>query len=172
MLKFLYKSILILVLLFGIGMYANYMMTGNAPELPVNKPALAEISISKLSHSLSDKVDAVKNRITPEPKRTETYLYKWRDEKGVIHYTSDKPSGEIKNLESIKIDNQTNVVPSVSDNSANVGPTQEQSGNSSAAIPNALYSPEGVKQLFDQAKNVQHLMNEQINQQEQVFEDN
>lgn len=148
------------------------MATGETPTLSISKPELQNINISKLADSLSDKVDAVKNRVTPKTKKTETYLYKWRDEKGVIHYTSEKPADEIKNLESIKIDNQTNVVPAVSDNSANVEPRQEQSANSSTTIPNNLYSPEGVKQLFDQAKNVQNLMNEQFSQQEQVLDNN
>jgi hypothetical protein len=172
MLKFLYKIIFILILLFGIRIYTNYMMTGQTPTLSISKPELQNISISKLTDSLSDKVNVVKNKVTPDTKKTETYLYKWRDKKGVIHYTSEKPSDEINNLESIKIDNQTNVVPAVSDNSANVDPIQEKSANSSTTMPNNLYSPEGVKQLFDQAKNVQNLMNEQFSQQEQALENN
>lgn len=168
MLKFLYKIILILVMLFGIRMYANYMMTGKTPELQVNKPALPEVSISKLTNSLSNKVDSVKDKFTPKAKKQETYLYKWRDEKGVIHYTSEKPAAQITNLESIKIDNQTNVVPAVSDNSSKTEPAQQQNTPVSSGMPANIYSPEGIKQLVDQAKNVQNLMNQQYEKIEQA----
>jgi len=162
------KIIFILVLLFGIKMYANYMMTGKTPELQINKPALPEVSISKLTNSFSNKVDSVKDRLTPEAKKKDAFLYKWRDEKGVIHYTSEKPAAQITNLESIKIDNQTNVVPAVSDNSSKTEPTQQQNTPASSGIPTNIYSPEGIKQLVDQAKNIQNQVNEQYEKIEQA----
>ena len=168
MLKFLYKIIFILVLFFGIRMYANYMMTGKTPELQLNKPTLPEINISKLTDSLSDKVDSVKDKITPEDKKKETYLYKWRDEKGVIHYTSEKPAAQINDLESIKIDNQTNVVPAVSEKSSKTESIQQQSAPVSSGIPTNIYSPEGIKGLFDRAKNIQKQVNEQYERIEQA----
>ena len=153
-------------------MYANYMMTGQMPDTNINTPELPDINISKLTNSISDKVDSVKGKITPEITQKETYLYKWRDEKGVIHYTSEKPDGDIKNLESIKIDNQTNVVPAVSANTPETEPAQTQNNPVSTQLPTNVYSPEGIKQLFEQAKNVQNLMNEQFDQQERAIENN
>ena len=153
-------------------MYANYMMTGQAPELDIKTPELSKINISKLTDSLSDKVDTVKDKITSEPEKQETYLYKWRDENGVIHYTSEKPSTDIRNLESIKIDKQTNVVPAVSNNSQESQATQQQNISPTSEMPTNVYSPEGIEQLFDHAKNVQNLIDEQFSQQEQIINNN
>ena len=176
MLKFIFKIIFMSVLLFGVSMYAKYLMTGQAPELNLDNPTLPDIDISQIKDSISDKVGSVKDKITAEEETKETYLYKWRDDKGIIHYTSEKPPTETKNLESIKIDNQTNVVPAVSDNvpdnTANTEPAQQTSSLPSTNMPANVYSPEGIKQLFEQAENVQNLMNEQFEQQEQSINNN
>lgn len=172
MLKFLFKVTFISLLLFGLSIYAKYLITGQSPNLDINKEKLPEIDISKISDSLSNKVSTVKDKVTPEAENKETYLYKWRDEKGVIHYTSEKPDVDIKNLESIKIDNQTNVVPAVSNNSDKNEPSEMQNNQSSVDMPSNIYSPDGIKQLFDQAKDVQNLVNEQFEQQESSFNNN
>jgi hypothetical protein len=149
-------------------MYANYMMTGQTPELNINPPELKNIDISKLTDSLSDKVNSVKGKITPETEKKETYLYKWRDEKGIIHYTSEKPKAQINKLETIKIDNQTNVVPAVSDESPSIKSPQQQNTQVSSEIPTNVYSADGIKQLFDQAKNIQNQVNEQYEEIERA----
>ncbi len=168
MLKFIFKIIIVILLMFGLSNYANYLMTGKTPDISFEKPSLPKIDVSKLTDSVSEKFDSIKQEKSTE----DTYLYKWRDAKGVIHYTSEKPSNNIANIESIKINNDTNVVPSVSSVSSNEEePVQQQSVASElpTEIPPNLYSPEGVKQLIDQAKNVQNQMNEQFQEQENII---
>ncbi len=171
MLKFIFKIIIVILLMFGLSNYANYLMTGKTPDISFEKPSLPKIDISKLTGSVSEKFDSIKKENSNE----DTYLYKWRDAKGVIHYTSEKPSNNIANIESIKINNDTNVVPSVPSVSSVSSNEEESVQQQSVAselpteIPPNLYSPEGVKQLFDQAKNVQNQMNEQFQEQENII---
>lgn len=167
MFKFLFKIILICILLFGFSHYANYLATGKAPDLDFKRSSLPDIDIPNITESISNKIESVKEK--PKPIVKDSYLYKWRDDKGVIHYTSEKPTGDIKSLESIKISNDTNIVPAVSENNENhSGNNQEnsQSQTPPSNMPANVYSAEGIKQLFDQAKNVQNLVNEQFTELE------
>ncbi len=165
MLKFIFKIIIVILLMFGLSNYANYLMTGKTPDISFEKPSLPKIDMSKLTGSVSEKFDSIKKEKSTE----DTYLYKWRDAKGVIHYTSEKPSKNIANIESIKINNDTNVVPSVSSNEEESVQQQSVASELPTEIPPNLYSPEGVKQLIDQAKNVQNQMNEQFQEQENII---
>ncbi|MBL1140874.1 MAG: DUF4124 domain-containing protein [Proteobacteria bacterium] len=175
MFKLSLKIIIIIILLFGFSNYANYLITGNSPEISINKPVLPDINFSEIRESLSNKLESDKKAIEPEIK--ETYLYKWRDEKGVIHYTSEKPSEKTQSLESIKLSTQTNVVPAISekdktDRTTKQPESPQQSSFPSTDLPANIYSPEGIKHLFDQAKDIQNLMNEQFSQQENAINQN
>jgi uncharacterized protein DUF4124 len=161
MLKFLFKISLPILILFGLGSYTNYLLTGKIPDIVTNKPILADIKMPELTSTLSDKFSILKEK---EPVAN-TYLYKWRDTKGVIHYTNEKPPENIQNFESIKLSNDTNIVPTVSDNeAARKKPAQQQAPSTN--LPTNIYSPKGIKHLFEQAKDVQNLMNNQFTQQE------
>jgi len=176
MFKFLFKLIIIVILLFGVSHYANYLITGTTPKININKPTLPDINISNLSESISDKFKTDKKETSVATK--ETYLYKWKDEKGVIHYTSEKPPEDANKIESIKLRNDTNVVPSVSENNtenkvSNENTiTSEQAQLPSTNLPENVYSPEGIKHLFEQAKGIQNLMDSQFNQQENIINSN
>lgn len=159
------------ILIFGVSLYAKYLMTGQTPELNINQKNLPNISVSKITNSISNKVTFVKDKVSTTNEKKEAYFYKWRDQKGIIHYTSEKPAIEVEvnKLETIKIDNQTNVVPAVSDNSAEVESIHQQKQQTTSSIPDNPYSSKGIKQLMNQAKDVQNLMNEHIHQQEQIY---
>ncbi len=167
MFKFLFKIIFICILLFGFSNYANYLATGKATEFNFSKPVLPDIDLTTITDSLSDKFDPVKQEAEPIVKNS--YLYKWRDEKGIIHYTSEKPSENITNLESIKLSNDTNVVPAVPEN-METKQEDNQTQSPSTELSGNVYSPEGIKHLFDQAKNIQNLMNEQYREGKSVTE--
>ncbi len=169
MMKFLFKIGLIFILLFGFSNYANYLVTGKSPEINFKKPTLPDVDISKIKKSIFDKFESVKEEV--KPKEKDSYLYKWRDEKGIIHYTSEKPSENIQSLESIKLSNDTNVVPAVSENKTRSDNTNQQQAPSTD-LPANVYSPERIKHLFDQAKGIQNLMNEQFDQQNNIINEN
>ena len=162
MTRLILKTFFIACILYGLGNYASYLMTGRLPSIVKQPPEIPAFNISKLTKSISTKL-----RINSEEKDTENkYLYKWRDTNGVMHYTSDKPQKDI-NYESIRLSNDTNVVPAVSESdTTSEHPVQQQLP--STEMPANVYSPEGIEQLFNQAKDIQNLVNEQFEQQEVI----
>ena len=162
MTRLILKISFIACILYGLGNYASYLMTGNLPSIVKQPPEIPAFNISKLTRSVSTKYKGNNEEEITENK----YLYKWRDANGVMHYTSDKPPEDI-NYKSIRLSNDTNVVPAVSESDAtNAHPVQQQLP--STEIPSNVYSPEGIEQLFNQAKDIQNLVNEQFEQQEVI----
>jgi Domain of unknown function (DUF4124) len=170
MFKFLIKVIFFVILLFGVNNYANFLVTGKTVDFSFDPPSLPDINFSEVKESISNKFNAVTAEPESESKSADIYLYKWRDEKGVIHYTSEKPTEVIQNLESIKINNQINVVPADSNKISTASQADIQLP--STTLPENIYSPEGIKHLFEQAKSIQNLMNEQFEQQENTINQN
>jgi len=155
----------------GLGTYANYLMTGKLPDIITNRPKIPDIkmpNLPDLTNSLSDKFTSIKKKTTAD----DTYLYKWRDANGVIHYTSEKPAEGI-DYDSIKLKNDVNVIPAVPTVSkseiTDKEPVQQRSPKlPSTELPTNVYSPEGIKNLLNQAKNVQNLVNEQFKHLEDI----
>ena len=171
MLKFFLKLIFIIVLIFGFSNYANYMITGETPEIIKKTSSLTELNISTINKSITNKLNSRKEKTKTEPETKTTYLYKWRDDKGVMHYTSEKPIGEIKSLESIKLSNNTNVITTNKNNEATAS-EKKSTQSVSTDLPTNIYSPEGIKQLFDKAKNIQNIMDENLSHQEAAIQGN
>ena len=162
MLRFLFKIMIIVLIASGFTYYASYLMTGKMPDIAIDKPALPDINLSKLTDTVSNKFKSIKKR---EPVK-DISLYKWRDAKGIIHYVSEKPSDEI-NYEEIILSNDTNLVPAVSENEV----THEKSTRElpKPALPTNIYSPEGIKHLFDQAHDIQNQVNKQFSEAENII---
>ena len=165
MTKFVLKAFLIACILFGLGNYASYLMTGKLPSIVRQPPDIPDFNIPRLTDSLSTKFK-LKNEERPAETK---YLYKWRDAKGVIHYTSEKPSEDVDH-ETIRLSNDTNVVPAVSESEiTGKKPVQQQPPKlPSTELPTNVYSPEGIEHIFNQAKDIQNLVNDQFSQQEQI----
>jgi uncharacterized protein DUF4124 len=149
----------------GLGVYANYLISGKAPDLATIKPIIPDINITDLTDTISNKFKSIKK---DEPVN-ESYLYKWRDDKGVIHYTSEKPL-DVVNYESIKLSNDTNVVPAVPESEiTDERVVQQQAAKlPSTDLPANVYSPEGIEHIFNQAKDIQSLVNDQFNYTEKI----
>lgn len=160
MTRLILKGILIACILFGLGSYASYLTTGKLPDIVKQPTEISEFNVSKLTESISTKFKS----ITEEGITESRYLYKWRDANGVMHYTSDKPSEDI-HFESIKLSNDTNVVPAVSAKAVTMEETTQQQSHVSE-IPSNVSSVEGIEHLFEQAKDIQNLVNEQFSQQD------
>ena len=156
MTKFVLKTFVISAILIGVGFYVNYLLTGNTPNLAIQKPSMPDLNLSKISESATELFN-----LNEKDSSDTKYLYKWRDAKGIIHYTSEKPAVNIT-VETIKLSSETNIVPAVSTTDTNQNTSQIQlpqgvDDDKSNAI---LYSPQGIEQLFDQANDVQNLINE------------
>jgi hypothetical protein len=148
MFKVLLKIIFTIILILGLGNYAYYLQTGKT--LDIKKTEISEIKLPEIDNILPD---------TLRPKNKESTLYKWRDENGVIYYTSEKPEEEVRNLEIIKFNHETNVVPSI--------PTDQTIDKTTSNIETVANPIENIDQLFKQAENVQ----EQVDERTEAMED-
>lgn len=107
--------------------------------------------------NLDNITESAKNIINPILKNTEKkYMYKWRDAKGVIHYTSAKPAEHI-NVETIELSTETNVVPAISESNTNDGIREEVPVSSiTNETTSDIYTVEGIERLVEQAKAIQN----------------
>lgn len=161
MIKIVLKILLISFILTGIGLYVSYLMTGNLPNFALQKANYSELDPAKIAESATNLFDFSGEK-TPDTK----YLYKWRDAKGIIHYTSEKPAADIE-IKTIKLSSDTNIVPAVSaadtvENPSHSLVTEIQDAADSRAN---LYTPQGIEQLFEEANDEKNLMNERYDQQ-------
>ncbi|MFT5395267.1 MAG: hypothetical protein ACI85N_000451 [Gammaproteobacteria bacterium] len=161
MTKFVLRTLVISAILIGLGLYVNYLLTGNTPNLVIQKPSIPDLNLSKISESATDLFD-----LNGDASSDTKYLYKWRDAKGIIHYASEKPAADIE-IEKIKLSSETNIVPAVSTADTNQNAPQiqlPQSVNVDKSNEN-FYSPQGIEQLFDQANDVKNRINEHYDPQ-------
>lgn len=146
MYKLIFKVCLMLGLMLGISNYMMYIMTGKTPFsspkdlLPDFSPTLTKMT----------------------PKLSKETVYKWTDDKGRVHYSSD-PIHNQANVEKMQVDPNLNVMDSV-----------EIPKNSDRSKPNInlpegnIYTPDKIQQLVKDAKNVQNLMDDRAKQFEGI----
>ena len=128
----------------GISNYILYMQTGKLPFDIGNlkAPSLASLNPANLNPLRSDKAT----------------VYKWVDENGVTQFSTEPPPNQDQNTEVLELDaKDMNTMQAVE--------IPDRDSNSSATalnnLPtNPLQVPGAVKQLVDDAKNVQNLMDE------------
>ncbi|RZG09686.1 DUF4124 domain-containing protein [Pseudoalteromonas sp. CO348] len=97
-------------------------------------------------------------------------VYRWRDAKGQWHY-SDKPNpnGESQHYQ---LDERKITVIAAEDTSIlNKQSEQAVSKEAASALPTAL-NPKAVKQVMEDAKNIQQLMDDRTKQLEKALEEN
>jgi len=82
-------------------------------------------------------------------------VYQWTDEKGVTHFGGTPPTGQ-GTYKKKEIQSNANVVQAIK------SPEEEEKEEqrSRSASVGSVYSPEGVKDLMDQAKDMQKQMEE------------
>lgn len=101
-------------------------------------------------------------------------IYEWRDSEGNIQFTNVPPPQGVEYT--VKgYDPDTNVIQSVklpAEASADESDSNEEKTRS--AEPDGItsvYSPENIKKLFDDAENVEKLLNERLKKQEAIVGD-
>ncbi len=145
MYKMIFKAALMLGIVLGISNYMLYIMTGKSP-------------FSSASSALPNFTPSLK-KITP--KLSKETVYKWTDENGRTHYSSDPIPGGT-NVEEMEVDPNVNVMDAVEI------PKDEPSRPPVNLPEGNIYHPEKIKQLVDDARNVQDLMNERNHQLESM----
>lgn len=146
--RFLIKSTVWLAVFLGVAGYSAYLMTGRAPWVLFELPAGADID---LSPELPQVPDSVSDALPAEKE----IVYKWRDAEGVLQY-SNRPPPEGVDARVVEINPDTNMIGAVR---VSEQPDEDQQSKSSApparqrdAESPRLYSPKGVKKLFDDAR--------------------
>lgn len=112
-------------------------------------------------------------------------VYKWVDENGRTHFSEAPPVGEV--AETMELKTNTNVmqavkIPDQEEEEDNFGGTIISLGKSSGSKSDPdkdnessdgelenPYSPEGIENLIDNAKNVSKMMNQRQKQQQQIL---
>ncbi|TVZ39792.1 uncharacterized protein DUF4124 [Alteromonadaceae bacterium 2753L.S.0a.02] len=152
--KLVIKLIVMVIVMLGISNYVLYIMTG---KTPFSSDSLPSISAPKLS-DLKPKLPAGKDKV-----------YKWTDDKGVVHYSSEAPQQTTEATETLEVDPNTNVIQGIE------VPTEEKTETVQAPPPQPSlhnpYSQEGVQKLMDDARNVQKLLDDRYEQQKKIMGD-
>ncbi len=169
MMRLVLKMIMMSVIMVGLASYAGYLMTG---QLPFSLDSLSGFSKPDLSKTIDSVTPDI---VTPSKLQR---AYKWQDADGVWHYTNTPPPEGIAAKE-MKINPNTNVIagtkipPEVLEEPAEEQPKSKIIGKSKKDKEDEVknpYSPEGIKDLMEQARGVQEMMNERAEAQEKAFE--
>jgi len=144
------------VIMVGIANYAVYLMTGKSPF------STDDLSAPSLALPLLPKVS-----VPSLPAKKDT-AYKWTDEKGVVHYTTEPPQQASADLEKLEVNPGQNVIQSVKPRPADN--KQAPSKDPASDSLQSPYSPGAAKKLIEDAKNVQNLLNERYERQNQIID--
>lgn len=165
--RWLFKAIMIVVVMLGLSSYAGYLMTGRLPwsHLPrLTKPDLKLPALPELPE------------LSASPGGGEVLpVYKWRNEEGVWHYTTDLPPEGV-DYQIIDLDPGANSVEGWSDMHRRAAARREaDAGQTQPSRPTgekdpALYSPSGVKKLFDDAREVRDRLEQRGQEQQEALD--
>ncbi len=148
------KMLISMVLTLGIILFASQYMLGGLGKIPGFSGAgeNAEKGLGELGNAV------VKQDVT---------VYQWTDEHGVTHFGSAPPTGQGA-YEKKEISANTNVMQALK-----TGDEEEDEPVSGprVATVGSVYSPEGVKDLMDNTKDLQKQLNERMAEQEKMMND-
>ena len=133
----------------------KYILTGGIGfQIPGMQGAAskAEKGLSELGNAVVDK---------------EVTVYQWVDAQGQTHYGSTPPTGQ-GNYEKKAIHTSTNVM-----NAQKIAEEEEQEETQKSRVSKvgSVYSPEGVKDLMEDAKNTSKLLEERAAEQKKMLEE-
>lgn len=165
MFKLFFKFVVITALFMCVAIYGNYLTTGKLPPYLQKK---TDFSMPQLNE-IGNKAEEMLNSINVSS--NENYIYKWTDENGQIHLTSEPPDASTS-FEAVKLESDVNIVPSVSPINNPVDDIQSsvpETNDTSNLNLKEVYSPEKVQQLYDDARSVRDQLNERASSQNQLL---
>lgn len=138
------------IVFMGVSQYFVYIMTGKSPLDNFNIP---NFSLDKASIS----------NFASGGKQT---VYKWVDEDGVTQYSAEAPSAD-QQVKTLELDPNTNIVQGVQ---MPEDEKEEKTSKPEISMPTgAIYSPESIKKLVDDAKNIEKLLQDRVDTQEKIL---
>lgn len=145
--KFALKIVLMLVVVVGLSNYGLYLMTGQSPFSHFKLP---DFSVPDLSAA---------NPLNNQPEKA----WKWVDENGVTHYSTEAPP-QNQLAEELEVDPNTNVIQSVE-----IPKKQEPEDTTITPVEGPIYDPATINKLMEDAKNVEKVLQERHEKQEEII---
>ncbi len=148
------KMLISMVLTLGIILFASQYMLGGMGNIPgfSGSGSDAKKGLGELGNAVLEK---------------DVTVYQWTDDQGVTHFGSAPPTGQGE-YEKKEISANTNVMQALK-------PTDEEEEEPEQgpriAKVGSVYSPEGVKDLMDNTKDLQKQLNERMAEQEKMMND-
>jgi len=133
------------------------------PLMTLDKIKAPDITLPQLP-------ETIKNTEINSVTDSNDVIYKWRDSKGELHFSSSPPSEGIR-YTSKGYDPNTNLIQSV--NIPDEKPEQVVEQAPQIKKPSDIgnpYSPEKVEKLMEDAQNIQKLLNDRISKQEALID--
>ena len=153
--KLVFKCLFSILLFFGIANVLSYMSTG--------KPIFSKDDLF-FWRNWQNPTATITPRINPS---TTTEVYKWKDENGVTHYSSEEPPAHLLS-QKLAVNPNTNLIQG--DRSEPEPEQAQQESKQEPTIQGPLYHPDTIKELTDKAKDVERLLQERAEQQEKILE--
>lgn len=148
------KMLISMVLTLGIILFASRFMMGDMMDIPGLTGAAndAEKGLGELGNAV------VKEDVT---------VYQWTDAEGVTHFGGTPPTGQGA-YEKKEIRASTNVLQA--QKLAEEEPEEPRNKSQIAKI-GSVYTPEGVKDLVTDTKDLQKQLNERVAEQDKILND-
>ncbi|WNO10357.1 DUF4124 domain-containing protein [Teredinibacter sp. KSP-S5-2] len=151
--KLIFKVVVMVAVMVGISNYMLYLITGKSPFSASN---FKVPDVSSVSSEIK-KANPMGNKET---------AYKWTDENGVVHYSSEPPPEQI--AEKMEVNPDTNLVQGLRKEEEEVPGPQSAPAPGLNLPDGSIYNPENIKKLVDDAKEIQNMMNERNKQMENL----
>lgn len=167
--KLIFKCLSMVFIFVGISQYMMYLMTGKSPLADLKWPSFSlDEAASTLSSGQLSNLNPVAGK---------DVVYKWVDAQGVTQYSHEPPPDSVASKR-LELDENTNVIQGLKLPEEEAAASGQQNGTGQQnpvpqlALPEGnLYSPQNIKKVIDDAKNVQKMLNERVGQQEQALKD-
>jgi len=149
------KMLVSMLLTLGIILFASQYMMKNMGGIP----GLTNTPSSGTPKGLKDLGNAVLDK--------DVTVYQWTDSDGVTHYGGTPPTGQGQ-YEKKTIHSNTNIMQAQKQVEAKEEPVQK----SRVAHIDSVYSPEGIKDLTGDTKDLKDQMNQRTADQEKLWNEN
>ncbi len=133
------------------------------------KPLMSISNIKAPEISLPSLPDKIKNEGGNSASTSNDIIYKWRDEKGELHFSSTPPPEGIE-FTAKGYDPNANLIQSVK--VITESPKQLRRENTQVQKPSDIgspYSPAKVEKLYNDAQNIQKLLNDRQKKQDALL---
>jgi len=158
--RFFIKLLITLVVLAVLLPFTILKGKDGRPLMSLDRLKAPELSVPKLP--------------VPGNRKRQDLIYRWVDDSGIVHFTNTPPPAGV--AYTVKgYDPDTNLIQSVRPTAATepepVQPVQSKSEKQPSSLKDIgnPYSIEKVEKLMDDAKNVQHLLEDRAKRQEQLI---